>query len=114
MMTGDGRIRQTGERPTRAPRSDTNTSPSVACQTILSKIAPGDSKLTYSADQILIHYQKANGITALVVAEDEAGRRMPFAFLADLHRRVRFPLLSISAVESTDDAFDGSSRRRSR
>lgn len=28
-----------------------------------------------------------NGVTALVVAEDEAGRRMPFAFLADLHRR---------------------------
>ncbi|GAA5863100.1 hypothetical protein JCM8547_002797 [Rhodosporidiobolus lusitaniae] len=60
---------------------------SNACQTILSKIPPGDSKLTFSADQILIHYQKKDGVTALVVAEDEAGRRMPFAFLAELHRR---------------------------
>ncbi|KAK4701383.1 hypothetical protein P7C70_g4847, partial [Phenoliferia sp. Uapishka_3] len=58
-----------------------------ATQTILSKIPPNDSKLTYAADQILIHYQKLGGVVALVVAEDSAGRRMPFAFLAELHKR---------------------------
>ncbi|BGO94975.1 hypothetical protein NBRC10512_003875 [Rhodotorula toruloides] len=60
---------------------------SNACQAILQKIPPNDSKLTYAADQILIHYQKKDGVTALVVAEDTAGRRMPFSFLAELHRR---------------------------
>ncbi|KAL8280354.1 hypothetical protein RQP46_007271 [Phenoliferia psychrophenolica] len=58
-----------------------------ATQTILAKIPPGDSKLTYAADSILIHYHKANGVVALVVAEDSAGRRMPFGFLAELHKR---------------------------
>lgn len=66
--------------------TDPRTSP--ACQTILSKIPPNDSKLTYAADQILIHYQKKDGVTALVVAEDTAGRRVPFSFLAELHRKV--------------------------
>ena len=62
--------------------------PLSATQTILQKIPPGDSKLTYAADSILIHYQKLNGVVALVVAEDSAGRRMPFSFLAELHKRV--------------------------
>lgn len=42
-----------------------------------------------TAGATLIHYQKSNGVVALVVAEDSAGRRMPFAFLAELHKRVR-------------------------
>ncbi|KDE04271.1 vesicle-associated membrane protein 7 [Microbotryum lychnidis-dioicae p1A1 Lamole] len=57
-----------------------------ATQTILSKIPPNDSKLTYAAENLLIHYHKANGIVAMVVAQDSAGRRMPFAFLADLFK----------------------------
>ncbi|GAA5900737.1 synaptobrevin family protein [Sporobolomyces salmoneus] len=56
-------------------------------QTLLSKIPPNDSKLTYAADEILIHYQKSAGITVMVVSEDSAGRRMPFGFLATLHRQ---------------------------
>lgn len=75
------------------------SSPSLsACQTILSKIPPNDSKLTYAADQILIHYQKKDGVTALVVAEDTAGRRVPFSFLAELHRKVRVSPLYRSEV----------------
>ncbi|GAA5976361.1 hypothetical protein JCM5350_001433 [Sporobolomyces pararoseus] len=61
-------------------------------QTLLSKIPPNDSKLTYAADEILIHYQKTNGIISMVVAQDSAGRRMPFGFLASLHRQVEFYL----------------------
>lgn len=40
-----------------------------------------------TADQILIHYQKKDRVVALVVADDTAGRRVPFSFLADLHRK---------------------------
>lgn len=58
-------------------------------QTILTKLPPGQSKLTYSAEDILIHYVKgSNGLVSLVVAEDVAGRRMPFAFLHELQKKV--------------------------
>ncbi|GAA5866758.1 hypothetical protein JCM1840_004255 [Sporobolomyces johnsonii] len=69
---------------------------SSVTQTLLSKIPPNDSKLTYAADQILIHYSKIGGVTAMVVSEDSAGRRMPFGFLAELHRRftAEFPDVS--------------------
>ncbi|GAA5825232.1 hypothetical protein JCM5353_005917 [Sporobolomyces roseus] len=60
---------------------------SQVTQTLLSKIPPNDSKLTYAADEILIHYQKTGGVTAMVVSEDSAGRRMPFGFLQALHRQ---------------------------
>jgi len=57
-------------------------------QTILTKLPPGQSKLTYSAEDILIHYVKAaHGVVSLVVAEDVAGRRMPFAFLHELQNK---------------------------
>lgn len=63
----------------------TPTSP--ATQTILSKIPSSDSKLSYAAENILIHYQKTNDVVTMCVAEDSAGRRIPFAFLAELMRR---------------------------
>lgn len=40
-------------------------------------------------DQYLFHYVSEGGLTFLVMADDSVGRRMPFAFLADLQRRVR-------------------------
>lgn len=36
----------------------------------------------------LIHYVSSNGVIYLVMADDSVGRRMPFAFLAELERRV--------------------------
>lgn len=39
-----------------------SSSYSAATQTILSKIPPNDSKLTYAADDLLIHYIKNNGL----------------------------------------------------
>ncbi|POY75961.1 hypothetical protein BMF94_1045 [Rhodotorula taiwanensis] len=77
---------------------------SNACQAILSKIPPNDSKLTYAADQILIHYQKKDNVTALVVAEDTAGRRVPFSFLAELHRKFT---ASFNANEIADSVAYG-------
>jgi len=60
---------------------------SQAVQTILSKIPPNNSKLTYVWENYLFHYVSEGGFTYLVMAEDAAGRRMPFAFLDDLQRR---------------------------
>ncbi|TEB30923.1 vesicle-associated membrane protein [Coprinellus micaceus] len=60
---------------------------SQATQTILSKIPPNNSKLTYVWEQYLFHYIAEGGFTYLVMADDAAGRRMPFAFLTELQRR---------------------------
>ncbi|KAF8306055.1 vesicle-associated membrane protein [Clavulina sp. PMI_390] len=60
---------------------------SQAVQTILSKIPPNNSKLTYVWEQYLFHYVSEGGLTFLVMADDSVGRRMPFAFLADLQRK---------------------------
>ena len=87
--------------------TDASASYSASCQTILTRIPPNSSKLTYSADQHLFHYiRDNNNLTVLCVADDQLGRRVPFAFLAELlksflseHTRdqVRFiMLLSVS------------------
>ncbi|KAF6760513.1 VAMP/synaptobrevin-like protein [Ephemerocybe angulata] len=60
---------------------------SQATQTILSKIPPNNSKLTYVWEQYLFHYISEGGYTYLVMADDAAGRRMPFAFLGELQRK---------------------------
>jgi len=57
---------------------------STAVQTILSKIAPEDSKLTYVWEQFLFHYVAESGVVYLVMADDSIGRRIPFSFLARL------------------------------
>ncbi|KAF8504514.1 vesicle-associated membrane protein [Russula emetica] len=60
---------------------------SQATQTILSKIPPNNSKLTYVWEQYLFHYISEGGFTYLVMADDSAGRRMPFTFLGELQRK---------------------------
>ncbi|KAG2004769.1 vesicle-associated membrane protein 712 [Coprinopsis cinerea AmutBmut pab1-1] len=60
---------------------------SQATTTILSKIPPTDSKLTYVWEQYLFHYVSEGGFIYLVMADEAAGRRMPFAFLAELQRQ---------------------------
>jgi vesicle-associated membrane protein 7 len=74
---------------------------SQATQTILSKIPPNDSKLTYVWEQYLFHYVSEGGYTYLVMADDAAGRRMPFAFLADLQRKFLSHGSSSSGSSST-------------
>jgi vesicle-associated membrane protein 7 len=59
----------------------------AATQTILSKIPLNDSKMTYVWEQYLFHYISEGGFTYLVMADESAERRMPFAFLADLQRK---------------------------
>ncbi|KAJ2714675.1 hypothetical protein H4R19_001604 [Coemansia spiralis] len=53
-------------------------------QTILDKIPPNDSKLTYVYDRYLFHYISEGGIVYLCIADDKFGRRVPFAFLQDM------------------------------
>jgi len=60
---------------------------SQATQTILSKIPPNNSKLTYVWENYLFHYVSEGGFTFLVMADDSAGRRMPFTFLAELQHK---------------------------
>ncbi|EPQ51322.1 VAMP/synaptobrevin-like protein [Gloeophyllum trabeum ATCC 11539] len=60
---------------------------SQATQTILSKIPPNDSKLTYVWEQYFFHYISEGGFIYLVMADDAAGRRMPFTFLTELKRQ---------------------------
>jgi len=60
---------------------------SQATQTILSKIPPNDSKLTYVWEEYFFHYISEGGFIYLVMADDSAERRMAFAFLADLQRK---------------------------
>ncbi|KAK1924175.1 synaptobrevin-domain-containing protein [Papiliotrema laurentii] len=55
--------------------------------TILSKIPPNNSKLTYVWQDRLIHYVSSDGVIYLVMADDSVGRRMPFAFLSEVEQR---------------------------
>ncbi|KZT03704.1 VAMP/synaptobrevin-like protein [Laetiporus sulphureus 93-53] len=71
---------------------------SQATQTILSKIPPNNSKLTYVWEQYLFHYVSEGGFTYLVMADDSAGRRMPFTFLAELQQK----FTSLPSASSSD------------
>ncbi|KAI0291987.1 synaptobrevin-domain-containing protein [Russula brevipes] len=74
---------------------------SQATQTILSKIPPNNSKLTYVWEQYLFHYISEGGFTYLVMADDSAGRRMPFTFLGELQRKFLSTPSASSSSSST-------------
>ncbi|KAF9321162.1 hypothetical protein BG000_006820 [Podila horticola] len=56
-------------------------------EAILEKIPPNNSKLTYVYDRYLFHYICEDGLTYMCMADDTFGRRIPFAFLADMKER---------------------------
>ncbi|XP_020579473.1 vesicle-associated membrane protein 711 [Phalaenopsis equestris] len=68
--------------------SATQTNASAIARQILEKI-PGtnDSHVSYSQDRYIFHVSRTDGITALCMADDTAGRRIPFVFLEDIHGR---------------------------
>ncbi|KAF9223119.1 VAMP synaptobrevin-like protein [Gyrodon lividus] len=73
-----------------------------ATQKILSKIPPDNSKLTYAWEQYLFHYISEGGFVYLVMANDSAGRKMPFTFLVELQRKfTELPSSSSAALSST-------------
>ncbi|KAL4179844.1 hypothetical protein AMTRI_Chr13g89280 [Amborella trichopoda] len=68
--------------------SATPTNASAIARQILEKI-PGsmDSHVSYSQDRYVFHVKRTDGLTVLCMADDTAGRRIPFAFLEDIHGR---------------------------
>ncbi|MFS7996857.1 putative Longin domain, v-SNARE, coiled-coil domain-containing protein [Helianthus anomalus] len=68
--------------------SGTPTNASTIARQILEKI-PGnnDMNVSYSQDRHIFHVKRTDGLTVLCMADDVAGRRIPFAFLEDIHQR---------------------------
>ncbi|XP_061346284.1 vesicle-associated membrane protein 711-like [Gastrolobium bilobum] len=68
--------------------SGTSTNASVIARQILDKI-PGnnDTHVSYSQDRYIFHVKRTDGLTVLCMADDTAGRRIPFAFLEEIHQR---------------------------
>lgn len=68
--------------------SGTATNASAIARQLLEK-APGndDMNVSYSQDRFIFHVKRTDGLTVLCMADENAGRRIPFAFLEDIHQR---------------------------
>ncbi|GLJ43208.1 hypothetical protein SUGI_0897020 [Cryptomeria japonica] len=66
--------------------SATPTNASAIARQILEKIT-ADCHVSYSQDRYIFHVKRTDGLTVLCMADDTAGRRIPFAFLEDIHGR---------------------------
>ncbi|KAI4380970.1 hypothetical protein MLD38_007095 [Melastoma candidum] len=66
----------------------TATNAGAIARQILEKI-PGtnDSHASYSQDRFIFHVKRTDGLAVLCMADDTSGRRIPFAFLEDIHQR---------------------------
>ncbi|XP_031103497.1 vesicle-associated membrane protein 711-like [Ipomoea triloba] len=71
-----------------AEHSAASTNASAIAKQILDNI-PGndDTNVSYSQDRYIFHVKRTDGLTVLCMADDVAGRRIPFAFLEDIHQR---------------------------
>ncbi|KAL2489561.1 Vesicle-associated membrane protein [Forsythia ovata] len=71
-----------------AEYSPTTTTANAIARQILEKI-PGnnDTNVSYSQDRYIFHVKRTDGLTVLCMADDTAGRRIPFAFLEEIHQR---------------------------
>ncbi|KAK1276519.1 Vesicle-associated membrane protein 711 [Acorus gramineus] len=65
------------------------TNAGAIAKQILEKIPSGsnDSHLSYSQDRYVFHVKRTDGLTVLCMADESSGRRIPFAFLEDIHGR---------------------------
>ncbi|KAJ9559333.1 hypothetical protein OSB04_013947, partial [Centaurea solstitialis] len=66
----------------------TQSNAGTIARQILEKI-PGnnDTSVTYSHSWCLFHVKRTDGLTILCMADEVFGRRIPFAFLEDIHQR---------------------------
>ncbi|KAK9715159.1 hypothetical protein RND81_06G146600 [Saponaria officinalis] len=71
-----------------AEHSGASTNGSTIARQILEKI-PGnsDTNVSFSQDRYIFHVKRTDGLTVLCMAEDSIGRRIPFAFLEDIHQK---------------------------
>ncbi|KAK7274422.1 hypothetical protein RIF29_15509 [Crotalaria pallida] len=64
---------------------------SVVAKQILEKINQGNnnnnSNASYSHDRYVFHVKRTDGLTVICMANDAIERRIPFAFLEDIHER---------------------------
>ncbi|KAJ1378940.1 Longin-like domain superfamily [Sesbania bispinosa] len=65
---------------------------SVVAKQILNKINQGsdnynDSNVSFSHDRYVFHVKRTDGLTVLCMADESVGRRIPFAFLEDIHQK---------------------------
>eukprot|EP00045_Choanoeca_perplexa_P003753 m.33231 g.33231 ORF g.33231 m.33231 type:complete len:239 (-) comp12211_c0_seq1:1057-1773(-) len=67
-----------------AEYTDNSGNFTTVTQNILDKIPSRDQKCTYVYDQYLFHYVREDGVVYLCLADEEFGRRIPFAFLAQI------------------------------
>uniref|UniRef100_A0A2N9FUF9 Longin domain-containing protein n=1 Tax=Fagus sylvatica TaxID=28930 RepID=A0A2N9FUF9_FAGSY len=70
--------------------SATPTNASTVARQVLEKTLQGDkdsSNASYSHDRYVFHVKKTDGLTVLCMADDALGRRIPFAFLEDIHQK---------------------------
>ncbi|KGN65117.1 vesicle-associated membrane protein 713 [Cucumis sativus] len=69
--------------------SSTQTNASAIARQIMEKMKQGDddSNASYSHDRYIFHIKKTDGLTVLCMADEASGRRIPFAFLEDIHQR---------------------------
>ncbi|KAK4491049.1 hypothetical protein RD792_001771 [Penstemon davidsonii] len=68
--------------------SATSTTANTIARQILEK-TPGnnDINVSYSQDRYIFHVKRTDGLTVLCMADETAGRRIPFAFLEEIHQR---------------------------
>ncbi|XP_076895101.1 vesicle-associated membrane protein 711-like [Bidens hawaiensis] len=68
--------------------SCTPTNASQIARQIIEKVNGGnDVNVSYSHDRYIFHVKRMDGLTVLCMADDVSGRRIPFAFLEDVHQR---------------------------
>ncbi|KAG6587880.1 vesicle-associated membrane protein 711-like [Cucurbita moschata] len=69
--------------------SFTQTNASVIARQIMEKMKQGDddSNASFSHDRYIFHVKRTDGLTVLCMADEASGRRIPFAFLEDIHHR---------------------------
>ncbi|GAA0141834.1 SNARE protein [Lithospermum erythrorhizon] len=72
-----------------AEHGSATTNAGTISKQILEKITGdnNDTNVSYSQDRYIFHVKRTDGLTVLCMADDTVGRRMPFAFLEDIHQR---------------------------
>ncbi|XP_022751668.1 vesicle-associated membrane protein 711-like isoform X1 [Durio zibethinus] len=69
--------------------SATQTNASTVARKILDRMkeANNDSNSSFSHDCYIFHVKRTDGLTVLCLADDSSERRIPFAFLEDIHKK---------------------------
>ncbi|XVE98382.1 hypothetical protein REPUB_Repub03eG0101900 [Reevesia pubescens] len=69
--------------------STTQTNASTVARQILEKVneAKNDSNSSFSQDRYIFNVKRTDGLTVLCMTDDASGRRIPFAFLEDIHKK---------------------------